>query len=183
VKMIVLEGPDLAGKSTLASRLNEAIPGSRIVHFGPPKQGEDLMRTYLSAILDAVTNPGVTIFDRLHVGAYTYGKVMRQREDLDPSELDAVDVILDRYGSERLFVTAPWGTILERMKGREEDFVNEEQLRQVWHLYEDILTDGGRPPGLFGALCGQTEPAPSLTGWRRVDVVADTERLCLELGH
>lgn len=182
MKMIVLEGPDLAGKSTLANALADAIPGSNIVHFGPPQPGEDLMVTYLQAILNAVDTPGVTIFDRLHVGAFTYGKVMRNREDLDIDELSSIDCILDRYGAERLYVTAPWSVIQQRMKDREEDFVNEEQLRQVWHLYTDTLTEGGRPPSIFDGLCPAQVTPQWLPGWRQVDVIADTHRLCREFG-
>lgn len=63
--MIVVEGPDGSGKTTLAHRLAQ-LRGLRYEHAGPPEEGIDHVRWYLD-------RTGPYVWDRFHLGEETYG--------------------------------------------------------------------------------------------------------------
>lgn len=76
---VILEGVDCAGKSYLAEELTEDYR-CQIVPVGPPADdaGSELGR-YLRLCMAAAEQR--TIFDRLHLGSYAYGKEFRR--DID----------------------------------------------------------------------------------------------------
>lgn len=72
--MIVLEGGDKTGKTTLAKALVK-VYGLRYLHFGPP--GPNAMKEYTEA-LQAIKQP--TVCDRFFVGELVYGPMLRGTE-------------------------------------------------------------------------------------------------------
>ena len=77
--IILLEGPDGAGKTTLANRLLELFGGGTYIHAH--YRYPDNMPIYHAAILRKAIKLArkgqVVIIDRLHVSEYIYAKVFR----------------------------------------------------------------------------------------------------------
>ncbi len=89
--IIILEGPDGGGKSTLAKTLVEN--GWRYEHCGPP---EELAATYWTHRVEQARE-GPVVFDRLHLGSYVYGKAFRGVDDMSPFERYKFDGLLESY--------------------------------------------------------------------------------------
>lgn len=73
---IALEGPDGAGKSTLAQAIADATPGTEIVHFSQLKQNP--LDEYVYALEDYSPGKGGNLVtDRWHIGEDIYGPLYR----------------------------------------------------------------------------------------------------------
>ena len=145
--IIILEGPDGGGKTTLAKELAE-LAGFEYQHQGP-YDGED---TVVAQTLRKIYNaPRPVVFDRLHVGERIYGPVLRKRDLLGSTGQRAVERVLG--GMRTILVLVRTGTddMLEQWRQRKstELFQDEEQARTVCQHYNDpmhpVWVDGHLP--------------------------------------
>lgn len=81
-RVVILEGPDGGGKTTLARQLVER--GFVYKHEGPPPLGEDLIAYYLKILNDSVEASFDTVHDRLWLGERIYGPTCRGIDRLGP---------------------------------------------------------------------------------------------------
>ena len=98
-KLIIVEGLDNTGKTTLVNRLNTVLTNLNnkvhIIHLEkPPKtvKDEDIVsytKTYYDTIISQLTDPKIynlydyIIIDRCHLSEYVYGPIYRHRDKLD----------------------------------------------------------------------------------------------------
>lgn len=115
--LIILEGPDCAGKSTLAQRtvtqLTVRYPNARIqlLHRGPPK--EHPLDEYVTPLLDY--RPGREhhiVCDRWHLGELVYPRLTGRPTKMDDAVAAYVDVFLRSRGA-AVFVLNPTVASLE----------------------------------------------------------------------
>ena len=90
---IILEGPDGAGKTTLATRL--CTYGYAYRHEGPPPMGTTALRHY-AGILARLERP--TLLDRFHLGELVYGPLLRGRSGLSEEGLRLLRRVLHGLG-------------------------------------------------------------------------------------
>lgn len=74
-KVIILEGPDGGGKTTLAKQLVEE--GFVYRHEGPPPPGVDLVAHYLNLLNESIESTQDYVHDRLWLGERIYGPICR----------------------------------------------------------------------------------------------------------
>jgi hypothetical protein len=79
-RIVILEGPDGGGKTTLANQLVEK--GFQYQHDGPPPAGRDNIAYYLEVLYHAYLAPHDTVFDRLWLGERMYGPVARGSDNI-----------------------------------------------------------------------------------------------------
>lgn len=79
-KVIILEGPDGSGKTTLAKSLVKA--GFRYKHEGPPPHNKDLVAWYLEILNESIESEENTVHDRLWLGERIYGPIARNMDRL-----------------------------------------------------------------------------------------------------
>lgn len=79
-KIIILEGPDGGGKTTLARGFEDL--GWRYKHDGPPPAGRNNIAYYLEVLNEAMVSPLNTVFDRLWLGERIYGPVVRHMDTI-----------------------------------------------------------------------------------------------------
>lgn len=150
----VLEGPDFAGKTTLAAsirnnifRQSEGGIDIQIVHNGQPEDGTNLFAEYVRQIMSANDRDlGVsqthTIFDRLHIGEAVYGPKYRSHSQLSYHQLRSIDELLDDLGAVKIFVDASDKELTDRFRGtRGDDLVDSEtELLSIARDYRQRLS-------------------------------------------
>jgi predicted ATPase len=78
MSVVVLEGPDGGGKTTLATSLMNK--GFDYVHCGPPEAGTDLLAHYLQILDSALNSQKDVVIDRLWLGERIYGPICRNND-------------------------------------------------------------------------------------------------------
>lgn len=148
--MLIIEGADNVGKTTIAKRLAERL-GYEYRHEGPPPVGVDVVRYYLERMHDDVVQ------DRFHWGEIVYGaltdrgttlrpidaRTMMKRCTLDEGELLPKTLVVVLY-AEKL------ETLVWRAKAKGEEF------RGQWWLDNQVFRALGFFADLSIAIDGMT---------------------------
>lgn len=132
----VLEGPDGAGKTTLASRLVEALPDYRIEHFGPPIQAP--LEEYLHWLVAQDAQGHRMVIDRFHLGESVYGPLFRGTLGLTRYELTAIEWALMVRGYLMIHVTQPLKSLIDSLEQRGDEMVQVNQLSKIVEMYWDV---------------------------------------------
>lgn len=141
--IIIVEGPDGAGKSTLIESLLKSHPGSVSKHFGHPKSSEEALnywRIYAQAIEDAPVD-SLTIFDRSWYSDVVYGPIFRDTVEMDALHVKMLEaLVMTRGGGYVIYCTAPIRTLWSRCKKRGEEYVpSEDKLIEVSRAYNAVM--------------------------------------------
>lgn len=137
-KILVLEGPDGGGKTTLARRLVDATPGATLVHDGPPPVEAAAFKYYLDQVRAAGACPNPTVHDRLHVGQVVYPAVKRPYSEkyFGAYHRGLLDDAVAAAGGRVVLVLPPFGACLEAWKNKQGDYLETEaELWEVWHRF------------------------------------------------
>ncbi|MEU2133602.1 hypothetical protein [Streptomyces sp. NPDC018352] len=132
---LVLEGPDGAGKSTLAERLS-ALHGFRVIHSPRTPDHLDLATRYREILGGA----GRILFDRCFVSELVYGPLHRGTSRITWSEaLDLAESVINRVG---LFVhlTAPPPVIRQRLLDRDGEAASLEEVAALVTGYQRVFS-------------------------------------------
>lgn len=141
--VVILEGPDGGGKTTLASQLREEY-GYRIVKTGPPAPG-DIFRQYADALVMALEGP-TTVFDRHYLGESIYGPILRGVDRLGVEGRDTIERIITERGVRLIIVCPPWETLVTGWGSKEDLLKNESTLRTVYDRYGEEAARLGLTP-------------------------------------
>jgi thymidylate kinase len=148
--LIVLEGVDGAGKTTLAQRMVAAAElrgyEAEIWHRGVPVR-HPLQEYELDLELDygGNTERRLIVCDRWHLGQIVYGELYRN--DLKDSNLGTtwhVDALLQAYGAMQLVVSPPLDIVKSRLEQRGEDYLQPEHVGYVHQRYEELADFFGK---------------------------------------
>lgn len=133
-KVVVLEGCDGGGKSTLANWLHNTHDYA-IVKTGPPAPAGNLTVTYLDALHAAIREPGRTVFDRCHLGEAVYGPILRGADRIGVEGLAAIERVIAKHSVRLIICAPPWETLVVGWRGKEDLVKNEATLRTVYERY------------------------------------------------
>lgn len=121
--MILIEGPDNAGKTTLVEQLLALDPALRVLHRDrfKPGQQETIGTSYINALLpkdgDRVVHSH-GLMDRVFASEEIYGDLFRDGSRLSDGERLAVRNVFNSYGAIAVHVDAPDATIMATWKKR-----------------------------------------------------------------
>lgn len=136
--LIILEGVDGGGKSTLADRILEHLDGVQNLRLHSGPLTGDPLKEYEWRLRDYVPGSGQHIVcDRWHVGEMVYGPLYRKVCKLTSAMQRHVEMFLDKLGAHKLIVTTSYIVISQRLQTRGEDFLQNRHLGLVWDWYND----------------------------------------------
>ena len=135
--VIVLEGPDGCGKSTLSEEFVKS--NWNYAHFGAPDgPAYDFYRMGINNIV------GPTVLDRFHSGSIVYGSIFRGTSDLTDFQHWLIEMELKSVSALMVHVTVPWEqqlkTITERRKTTDGDqFEALDKQRAIREKYDEVM--------------------------------------------
>jgi len=137
--MLIIEGPDLVGKTTLAKRIAAM----------PQMQGEGMTYRHLSRLPEGFEFPwqyltlasSRTIYDRFHMSEPVYATARGDQTDLCPEAYRIVDGHLAMLGAYTVVITAHSSLIKERFAGRaESEMYNLDIVLKANQLFSELVT-------------------------------------------
>jgi len=142
--LTIFEGPDGAGKSTIAKKYADEI-GAKYVHFPAlPRVNQSLGRMYVEAMMPALLGYQHVVFDRCWMSETPYGEVHREgRDRLNQASRRMLERLAFRCGAVVVKCLPPVETCIENFRKRKglEMLRSEQELSAVWGIYETLRTE------------------------------------------
>lgn len=130
---IIIEGPDGAGKTTLANQL-ALLLNLQIKHFGPPQPNSSQFYMYRGLVLDMHD----TILDRAWYSDMVYGPIFRGKAEIS---IDFMNVL--EYGCDDtivIYCTGPVELMWQAAQERGESYVTSyNQFVEICERYDDLM--------------------------------------------
>lgn len=151
--IIILEGPDGGGKTTLAETLRQRLQDDRMTHtvkHGPYKgvSAEDLCKIYFRSMSQALTYDDHVIMDRSWLSEPIYGDVYRGGQNrVDVQRKRMLERVAHSRGAVVIRCQPDIDTCIDTFKRRMdvEYLDNIEQLRAVYDGYEAMFMHTSLP--------------------------------------
>lgn len=133
---IILEGPDCAGKTTLARELEKC--GYEYIHNGPPDK-PSMMEVYYDQLKQAIERP--IVIDRFHLGELVYGPLLRGHSGLTDEDYINLDAKIEAMGGIVIICLPTWRQVLDGWAARkaQEHIQQYDQLRESYTQYRRLL--------------------------------------------
>jgi hypothetical protein len=147
VKTIILEGPDGAGKSTLAKAFADV--GYHIVPFGvPPKAAQRSEESIFHFFFDRVyewqtAHDHPVVFDRFHLSDRIYGPLMRGGTPMTPRAEALIERYLEAIDAQVILCLPPRRTAFANWRARPgQEYVKDFRIfEKVYDGYVNLLFD------------------------------------------
>jgi thymidylate kinase len=134
--IIILEGIDGAGKSTLAAHILEKSQiRTTLLHRGPL---EGTIEDELIYPLQNVASDELLIADRWHLGELVYGPIYRGKSLVEGFYNTLIDQLLFDMNAVKVVLSPPLDVVKERLAIRGEDYLQPEHVEQVHTQYETL---------------------------------------------
>ena len=121
--IIIIEGPDGSGKTTLANTLSKQT-GYPVVHRSQPKSEEE-KRQMMQQYIDAIVTGKNMIFDRCWYSEMVYGPIMRDNSVITYPEMYLLEAKLAKRGALIIYCTDDPKTLWKRATRRGEDYITD----------------------------------------------------------
>jgi len=154
--IVVLEGTDCVGKSTLMEKLADSLrlDGFSVVERHSPRPEaedyQDLMGFFLNGLEWQWKNPdGIILLDRWFPSGFVYDEAFRERQELSGQDAFFLEALALDHGLMYISVTAPKEKVIERLR-RDNSETEEwkekqlQQLGQLQQLYNVFFTNARR---------------------------------------
>lgn len=138
--LIILEGPDGAGKTTFAQRIVTHLAATftrgtiTMKKAGPPTRSP--RSEYIVPLLDYI--PGDdhhVICDRWHLGEWIYPRVKGRPTEMDRDTFDEIEQFLLSRGAVTVIINPPVETLQRRVFTRGDDYVRVGELPMLHEAY------------------------------------------------
>jgi len=137
--IFILEGPDGAGKSTLAKTLNYQT-GYKLIHNSAPQSEEEQELMY-GMYLQAIKSSKNIIFDRAWYSEMVYGPLLRNKSFISWPQMFTLEKQIVSQGGLIIYCTAPKATLWKRCQDKNDPLIKtRELLNKVYDGFEEIMS-------------------------------------------
>lgn len=119
--LIIIEGPDGSGKTTLAEKISKQTKYS-IIHRSQPKTEEE-KKLMMGEYIQTIRSGKNMIFDRCWYSEMAYGPVMRDSSVISYPEMYELEELLAKTGALIIYATGPKAALWQRCQKRGEDYI------------------------------------------------------------
>lgn len=135
--VIVIDGPDGSGKTTLAKKLAD-ITGYTYAHFSYPTS--DWERKQMVDKYKEMIKRSCVIFDRSWYSEMVYGPIMRGESCVSRVDMQDLELLLAKYGGIIIYCTDHPEVLWQRATSRGEDYIKDyETFLKVCAGFDDVL--------------------------------------------
>lgn len=136
--IIIIEGPDGAGKTTLAEKISRQTKYP-IIHQSQPKSEEEKKRM-LGEYIQIIRSNKNAIFDRCWYSEMAYGPVMRGESAISYPGMYELEELLARSGAILIYATGPKALLWQRCQRRGEEYVtSRDNFNAICDNYDTIM--------------------------------------------
>lgn len=136
--IIIIEGPDGSGKTTLAQQLSRQA-GYPIIHKSQPKTEEEKKRM-MGEYIQCIKGSKNVILDRCWYSEMAYGPVMRGSSVISYPEMYELERQAAKGGAIIIYCTGPEAALWARCQKRGEEYiVCRDDFKAIYKNYEDIM--------------------------------------------
>jgi thymidylate kinase len=136
--LIIVEGPDGSGKTTLIDKITDRHD-ALIEHHGPYLGEENILHHYVTSLSIALsTNPRLTIMDRCWLSEGIYGPIMRQRNRLGQRQQTALEILAREADACLVFCLPPYTVCEKNWQARlKDEYVQRsDKLKAIYDAYK-----------------------------------------------
>ena len=136
--IVIIEGADKTGKTTLAKKLAADL-GWRYEHFGAPAKGSRAADQYLN-YLKNLKRP--TIIDRFHIGETIYGKLLRGESQVNDQEMTVLNRWINKLNGMVVLMEPQLKEFEDRWAvGKRHEDIDNSQAVSVFKMFSDKYTE------------------------------------------
>lgn len=119
--IIIVEGPDGSGKTTLAEKIARQS-GYTLLHRSQPKSEEE-KRNMMAEYLHVIKSGKNVVMDRCWYSEMVYGPIMRDATCIDYPEMYELERLLCKKGAILIYCTDAPEVLWSRCQRRGEDYI------------------------------------------------------------
>jgi thymidylate kinase len=136
--IIILEGPDGAGKTMLAQQLSKQTKYP-IEHRTKPKD-EAEKQLMMGKYLQDINSGKNVIFDRCWYSEMAYGPVMRDKSVISFPQMYELEKRLAKAGAIIIYCTGPAHVLWKRCQKRGEDYItSKDAFNAIYKNFEELF--------------------------------------------
>lgn len=136
--IIIVEGPDGGGKSTLAQTISRQT-GYTIEHRSKP-QTEEEKALMMGEYVQLAKSGRNVILDRCWYSEMVYGKVMRDQSYIDYPQMYELERLLAKNGALIIYCTGPKAALWKRCTSRGEDYITcRDDFTAICEEYDKLM--------------------------------------------
>lgn len=136
--IIIIEGPDGAGKTTLAEQISRQTKYP-IIHRTKPKNEEEKKRM-MGEYLQTIRSGKNMIFDRCWYSEMAYGPVMRDSSVISYPQMYELEEQLAKTGALIIYATGPKAALWQRCQKRGEEYItSRDNFNAIYDNYVQIM--------------------------------------------
>lgn len=136
--VLIIEGPDGSGKTTLAEQLSRQT-GWPIEHRSKPETPEEKERM-MGEYIQLVKSSRNVILDRCWYSEMVYGPVMRDQAYIDYPQMYELERQLAKHGAVIIYCTGPKAALWMRATRRGEDYItSRENFNAICDTYDKLM--------------------------------------------
>ena len=136
--ILIIEGPDGSGKTTLANKLSEQT-GWPVIHRVQPKTDADKQQM-LAEYIRIIKNGKNAILDRGWYSEMAYGPIMRDASVISYPQMYELERLLAKKGALIIYCTDSPEILWQRATRRGEDYItNYETFVAICEAFDEIM--------------------------------------------